>query len=61
MKTLGRQHKQLAILFGNTVMKTRTETQLIADCHGGTELNLVTALGFNSLFGFSESPLNLKT
>ena len=36
VKTLERQHKQLTILFGNVVMKTRTETELIADCHGGT-------------------------
>ena len=46
MKTLERQHKQLTILFGNVVMKARTETELIADCHGGTEVNIVTALGF---------------
>ena len=30
-------------------MKARTETELIADCHGGTEVNLVTALGFYSM------------
>ena len=34
VKTLGRQHKQLMILFGNIVMKAKTETELIADCHG---------------------------
>ena len=51
VKTLERQHKQLAILFGNVVMIARTETELIADCHGGTEVNLVTALGFYSMFG----------
>ena len=39
MKTLEKQPKQLMILIGNFVMKT--ETELIADCHGGTELNLV--------------------
>ena len=33
VKTLERQHKQLTILFGNVMMKTRTETELIADCH----------------------------
>ena len=60
MKTLERQHKQLTILFGNFVMKTRTETELIADCHGGTEVNLVTALGFYSMFGSLESLLNLE-
>ena len=43
VKTLVRQHKQKTILFGNVVMKTRTETELIADRHGGTEANLVTA------------------
>ena len=38
-------------------MKARTETELIADCHGGTEANLVTALGFYSMFGVIESLL----
>ena len=44
VKTLEKQHKQLTVLFGNVVMKARTETELIADCHGGTGVNLVTAL-----------------
>ena len=48
------------ILFGNVVMKARTETELIADCHGGTEMNLVAALGFYSMFGSLESLLNLE-
>ena len=52
VKTLERQYKQLMVLFGNVVMKARTETELIADCHGGTEVNLVTALGFYSMFSF---------
>ena len=60
VKTLERQHKQLTILFGNVMMKARTETELIADCHGGTEVNLVTALGFYSMFGSVESLLNLE-
>ena len=60
MKTLERQHKQLTILFGNVVMKARTETELIADGHGGTEVNLVTALGFYSMFGSFELLLNLE-
>ena len=60
VKTLERQQKQLTILFGNVVMKARTETELIADCHGGTEVNLVTALGFYSMFGSLESLLNLE-
>ena len=54
------QHKQLTILFGNTVLKAKTETELIADCHGGTEVNLVTALGFYRMFGSLESLLNLE-
>ena len=41
-------------------MKVRTETKLIADCHGGTEVKLVTALGFYSMFGSLESLLNLE-
>ena len=60
VKTLERQHKQLTILFGNVVMKARTETDLIVDCHGGTEVNIVTALGFYSMFGSLESLLNLE-
>ena len=60
MKTLERQHMQLTILFGNVMMKARTETELIADCHGGTEVILVTALGFYSMFGSLESLLNLE-
>ena len=60
VKTLERQDKQLTILFGNVVMKARTETELIAGCHGGAEVNLVTALGFYSMFGSLESLLNLK-
>ena len=59
VKTLERQHKQLMILFGNIVMKAKTETELIADCHGGTEVNLVTALEFCNIFGSLESLLNL--
>ena len=60
VKTQERQHKQLTILFGNVVMKARMETELIVDCHGGTEVNLVTALGFYSMFGSLESLLNLE-
>ena len=60
VKTLEKQHKQVTILFGNIVMIAKTETELIADCHGGTEANLVTALGFYSMFGSLESLLNLE-
>ena len=58
VKNLEKQHKQLTILFGNIVMKAKTETELVADCHGGTEVNLVTAVGFYSMFGSLYSVLN---
>ena len=41
-------------------MKSKRETELIANCYGGTEVNLVTALGFYSMFGSLESLLNLE-
>ena len=47
-------------MFGNIVMKAKMETELIADCHGGNDVNLVTALGFYSMFGYLESLLNLE-
>ena len=60
VKTLAKQHKQLTILFGNIVMKAKMETELIADCHGGTEVNLVIALLFHSMLGCLEPLLNLE-
>ena len=59
-ETLAKQYKQLTVLFWNMVMKAKLETELVADWHGGTELNLVTALGFYSMFGSLETPLNLE-
>ena len=53
-----KQHKQLMILFENIVMKAKTETELTAGCHGETEVNLTTALGFYSMFGSLKSLLN---
>ena len=41
-------------------MKAKTETELIADCHGGTENNLLTILGFYSIFGSLESLLKIE-
>ena len=41
-------------------MKAKRETELIADWHGGTEVNLVTALGFYGMFDSLESLLNLE-
>ena len=34
VNTLTKQHKQLTTSFRNIVMKAKTETRLIADCHG---------------------------
>ena len=45
MKTFAKQHKQLPILYRNIVMKAKTETELIAECLGGTELKKLVALG----------------
>ena len=60
VKTLARQHNELTKLFGNIVMKTRTETVPIPDCLGESEVNPVTALGFYSIFESLESLLNLE-
>ena len=40
--------------FGNVVMKTKTETEVFADCHRGREVNLVKAIGFYSMLGCVE-------
>ena len=60
MKTLTKQHKQPTNLFENIVVKAKTETELITDCHGRFELNIVTAVGFLSMFGSLDSLLNLE-
>ena len=41
-------------------MKAKMEAEPIADCHGGTEVILVTALGLYSIFGSLESLMNLE-
>ena len=60
MKTLAKQHKQLTFLFGNLVMKATTETELFTECHGVTEVNLVTALGIYIEFASLVSLLSLE-
>ena len=63
VKSLAKQHKQLTVLLRNIVMKAETEMELIVDCDGGTEVNLVTAVGaleFYSMFGSLVSLLNLE-
>ena len=42
------------------MLKAKTETEMIVDCHGKTGMILVTALGFCSMFGSLESLLNLE-
>ena len=59
LKLLSRQHKQLVMLFRNLEMKTKTATEVVADCHGETEVNPVTVLRFCSMFRSLESILGL--
>ena len=46
--TLNEQHRQLAELSGRLSISGKSEMELIANCHGVTEVNLITALGFYS-------------
>ena len=55
LKTLGEQHRQLAKLYGRLSMSEKNDMELIADCHGVTEVNLMTALGFCSMVSSIES------
>ena len=54
VKTLAKQCKQI----GNVILKTKMETKLKANCHGKNEVNLASALGFQSMFGSLESLLS---
>ena len=42
--TLSEQHRQLARLYGRLSMSDKSGMELVADCHGGTDVNLTTAL-----------------
>ena len=55
LNTLSEQHRQLAQLYGRLSMSDESEMELIADCHGVTEANLITALGFCSMTSCIES------
>ena len=44
--TLSEQHRQLARLYGRLSMSDKSGMELVADCHGVTDSNLTTALGF---------------
>ena len=52
---LSEQHRQLAQLYGRLGMSDKSGMELIADCHGVTEVNLITALGFCSMTSSIES------
>ena len=53
--TLSKQHRQLAQLYGRLRMSDKSGMELIADCHGVTEVNFITALGFCSMTSSIES------
>ena len=55
LNTLSAQHRQLAQLCGRLSMSDKSGMELIADCHGVTEVNLITALGFYSMTSPIES------
>ena len=42
------------------MIKTKMDTELVADCHGETEVNLVTEIAFYCVFGSQESILGLE-
>ena len=52
---LSEQHRQLAQMFPRLSMSDKSEIELIADCHGVTEVNLITALEFYSMTSSIES------
>ena len=53
--TLSEQHRQLARLYGRLIMSDKSGMELVADCHGVTDVNLITALGFCSMTNSIES------
>ena len=53
--TLSEQHRQLARLYGRLSMSDKSGMELVAECHGVTDVNLTTALGFCSMTSSIES------
>ena len=53
--TLSEQHRQLARLYGRLSMSDKSGMELVADCHGVTDVYLITALGFCSMTSSIES------
>ena len=60
LNTLSEQHRQLAQLYGRLSMSDKSGMELIADCHGVTEVNLITAMGFCSMTSSIESLEHLE-
>ena len=58
--TLSEQYRQLAQLYGRLSMSDKSGMELIAECHGVLEVNLITALGFCSMTSSIESLERLK-
>ena len=50
----------MIVLNENFAMKTKTETELTADCHGETEVNLVSSLALHIIFRSLGSLVNLN-
>ena len=55
LNTLSEQHRQRAQLYGRLSMSDKSEMKKIADCHGVTEVNLITALGLYIMTSSIES------
>ena len=60
LKKLSEQHRQIAKLYGRLSMSDKYEMELIADCHGVTEVNLTTVSGFCSVVSSVESLESLE-
>ena len=60
LKTLSEKQRQLSKLYGRLSMSVKSEMKLIADCHGVTEVNLMTALGFYIMVSSIESLEHLE-
>ena len=55
LNTLSDLHCHLAKFYGRPSMPDKNKMELIADCHGVTEVNVMTALGFYSVVSSIES------
>ena len=55
LNTLSEQLCQLAKLYGRLSRSEKNDMELVADCHGVTEVNLMNALGYCSMVSSIES------